>query len=86
MNKLLYILSGAVLAGALTACDTATDPKYHEATSESFLLNNPAMMNQYIELTPGNTLEIVAKSQPDYGVSTVCQYSVQMSLDKSFTN
>lgn len=86
MKKLLYFVSGALLASAVTSCDTATDPKYHPATSESFVLNMPAMQNQYIELTAGNTLEIVAASQPDYGISTVCQYSVQMSLTSTFDN
>lgn len=86
MKKLLYFIAGALMAGGLSSCETSTDPKYHEAASSSFTLNQPAMSQQYIELASGQTLEIVATSQPDYGVSTVCNYSVQMSLNKNFDN
>ena len=86
MNKIFLLMAGALLGSALTSCDTSTDPKYHEATSSSFQLNIPAMSEQYIELTPGATLELVATSQPNYGISTVCAYSVQMSLTSDFSS
>ncbi len=47
------------------------------------MLNTPVLQEQYIELTDGSYLDLVA-SQPDYGYSAITQYSAEVSLDQSF--
>lgn len=69
-----------VLLGA-ASCSQDRDPVLQTPTQ--FVLNEPAMQDQYIALTEGNTLELVA-SQPDYGYSAVAKYSAQMSLTEDF--
>lgn len=72
----------AAVALGFTSCEEDKEPVYHNPTQ--FVLNQPVMEDQYIELTEGNTLELVA-SQPDYGYSAVANYSAELSLDPDFT-
>ena len=72
-------LAAAVLG--MSSCSEDRDPKYKAPTK--YVLNTPAMQDQYIELTDGGTLEL-SSSQPDYGYSAVTQYSAQMSLTEDF--
>lgn len=85
MKKISYILTAACALWAFSSCCADKDPMYHRAPEGSFVLNEPVLQDQYIDLTPGNTIELVA-SQPDYGYSAVAQYSAQMALDESFTH
>lgn len=71
----------ACAALGLASCQQDRDPKYQAPTR--FVLNEPAMQDQYIELQSGNTLELVA-SQPDYGYSAVAEYGAEMSLTEDF--
>ncbi len=66
-------MAGALLGAA--SCSQDTDPVLQTPTT--FVLNVPAMQEQYIELQEGNTIELVA-SQPDYGYSAVADYSAEM--------
>ncbi len=72
----------AALALGFTSCDQDRDPVYQAPTN--FVLNTPAMQDQYIDLTEKGTLELVT-SQPDYGYSAVAVYSAEMSLDPDFS-
>lgn len=74
-------MSLVCVALGVASCSQDRDPKYQSPTS--FVLNAPAMQDQYIELQKGNTLELVA-SQPDYGYSAVAEYSAEMSLTEDF--
>lgn len=73
-------MAGALLGAA--SCSQDRDPVLQTPTN--FVLNVPAMQDQYIELQEGNTLELVA-SQPDYGYSAVAVYSAEMSLTEDFS-
>lgn len=73
----------AAVALGFSSCSEDRDPVYHAPTE--FVLNQPAMQDQLIELTEGNTLELVT-SQPDYGYSAVANYSAQMSLTEDFAD
>lgn len=73
-------MAGALLGAA--SCSQDTDPVLQTPTT--FVLNVPAMQEQYIELQEGNTIELVA-SQPDYGYSAVADYSAEMSLTEDFS-
>ena len=81
MKKISIIMATAAVALGFASCSQDRDPVYQTPTS--FVLNTPAMENQYIELTEGNTLELVC-SQPDYGYSAVANYSAEMSLTEDF--
>ncbi|MDE6228117.1 MAG: SusE domain-containing protein [Muribaculaceae bacterium] len=66
----------------MASCSQDRDPVLQKPTE--FVLNVPAMQNQYIELTDGNVLELVS-SQPNYGYSAVANYSAEMSLSEDFS-
>ncbi len=71
----------AAVALGFSSCSEDRDPVYKAPTQ--FVLNAPAMQDQYIALTEGQTLELTC-SQPDYGYSAVAQYGAQMSLTEDF--
>lgn len=81
MKKISLFLTLAAVALGFSSCSEDRDPVYQVPTS--FVLNEPAMQDQYIDLTEKGTLQLVA-SQPDYGYSAVAQYSAEMSLDPEF--
>lgn len=84
MKKIsLLLAAAAVVTMGFTSCEEDRGPKYQNPTE--FVLNQPAMEDQYIDLHEGNTLELVA-SQPDYGYSAVAQYGVEMSLTENFAD
>lgn len=72
----------AAVALGFTSCQEDKEPVYKQPTQ--FVLNTPAMEDQYIDLTEGNTLELVS-SQPDYGYSAIANYSAEMSLTQDFS-
>lgn len=71
----------AAVALGFSSCSDDTEPCYHAPST--FVLNTPAMQDQYINLTEGDVLELVC-SQPDYGYSAVTNYSAEMSLTEDF--
>lgn len=75
----------AMLAGvlAVSSCKQNTEPRLEPATE--FVLNTPALATQYFNLEDeGSTLSL-DWSQPNWGVSLVASYNVQMSFSKDFT-
>lgn len=81
MKKITFLMMAIATVLGLGSCSEDRDPVYNAPTS--FVLNTPAMQDQYIQLTEGNVLELVA-SQPDYGYAAVAQYRAQMSLTEDF--
>lgn len=74
-------MAAALAVFGMASCSEDTDPVLQKPTE--FVLNVPAMQNQYIELANTSVVELVC-SQPDYGYSAVAQYSAQMSLTPDF--
>ena len=84
--KAKYFKSGllfAAFAMLFTACDSDRDdnptlgPNH---TAKTFVVNTSALADQYIQLSPDNTVNLTW-SQPDYGVNTVVNYKVQVGLN-----
>lgn len=83
MNKLSIILAMAAVAVGFSSCEEDRDPVLQSPTT--FVLNQPEMADQYINLTPGEVIEL-ACSQPDYGYAAVADYSAEMSLTEDFAD
>lgn len=72
----------AVCAMLFAACDSDRDdnptlgPNH---TASEFVVNTPAVADQYIQLSPDNAVNLTW-SQPNYGVNTVVNYKVQVGL------
>lgn len=84
MKKLSIFLAGLVAMFGFNGCsDDHDETVYHAPTT--FEMNQPALADQYITLTPTGTFTLEAKAQPDYGYSAVTQYSAIVSLTPEFT-
>ena len=81
MKKISILLAGIVAVGVMTGCKQNTEPRYERATE--FVLNTPALANQYYDLTPDGTIELTW-SQPDWGFAAAPDYKVQISLSPDF--
>lgn len=73
----------AVISLGLTGCKDDTQPRLQDPTPGSFVVYAPAMNNYTYYLDPQSTIELVT-SQPDYGLGTITQYEVQISLSENF--
>ena len=96
--KAKYFKSGllfAAFAMLFSACNSDRDdnptlgPNH---TASTFVVNTPAVADQYIQLTKDNAVNLTW-TQPDYGVNTVVHYTVQVgmngnweTLETSFTS
>lgn len=83
MKNSIFLMASLALLGVAASCSTDEDPKYKAPTT--FVLNEPALANEYFELKEGETFELVA-SQPDYGYSAITQYTAEVSLTDAFTD
>lgn len=82
--KQLYILATlAVAAVTFTSCEADKEPVYYAPDPATFVLNTPPFANQTYILETGGNVELTT-SQPDYGVSTVTNYSVDVTLADEF--
>ena len=88
--KAKYFKSGllfAAFAMLFAACDSDRDdnptlgPNH---TASTFVVNTPAVTDQYIQLSPDNTVALTW-TQPNYGVNTVVNYKVQVGLNDGGT-
>lgn len=84
--KAKYILSSMLFAAfgmLFTACDSDRDdnptlgPNH---TANTFVVNTSAVADQYIQLSPDNTVNLTW-TQPNYGVNTVVNYSVEVGMN-----
>ncbi len=74
-------------AGAMaTGCSDVTDPVYQEPNASTFLLNVPPLQDQYFELNPTGTFELVCNGQPSYGFSAITVYGAEVSLTEDFAD
>ena len=69
----------------LTACEQNTDPKLTIPEDHSFVLNQPAFADQYLQLTQGNSFEVTC-TQPDYGYAAAATYGIEVSLTEDFAD
>ena len=72
----------AVCTMLFAACDSDRDdnPKLGpNHTASEFVVNTSAVADQYIQLSPDNTVNLTW-SQPNYGVNTPVNYRVQVGL------
>lgn len=84
MNKIIKTAAFGLLLAAMTGCSQNEDPKLHSADSSTFTINTPALQDQVLvtvdDMTNPATFNLFA-SQPDYGMSLVCDYNALVSLD-----
>lgn len=84
--KAKYFKSGllfAAIAMLFTACKSDRDDNptlglNHTATE--FVVNQSPLTDQYIQLSPDNTVTLTW-TQPNYGVNTVVNYKIQVSVN-----
>ncbi len=84
MKKFSFFMAcAAALVAGLTSCSQDRDPVYQTPTK--FVLNEPVMQDEYINLSQAEdaTIELVA-SQPDYGYAATGRYSALVSLTPDF--
>ena len=84
--KAKYILSSMLFAAfgmLFTSCDSDRDdnptlgPNH---TANTFVVNTSAVADQYIQLSPDNTVNLTW-TQPNYGINTVVNYSVEVGMN-----
>ena len=89
--KAKYIKSSllfAAFAMLFSACESDRDdnptlgPSH---TADEFVVNTSALADQFIQLTPDNTVKLTW-SQPNYGVNTVVNYKIQVGLRENGTD
>lgn len=85
MKKIsLFLVTLCALLG-FSSCEDEKKPVFQEATSDSFEVLESAFQDQYYELTENGTLEIVAKSAPNYGAPIgPTKYGALVSLTPDF--
>ncbi len=85
MKKLSIFFASALAMLAFSSCEDEKKPVFQAADSESFEVYQPALQNQYYELTEDGTFDIDCKSAPNYGAPigpTI--YGAIVSLDETF--
>ncbi len=82
-----FSIMASLLLGllAFTACETDRDDNPKMKTPATFTLLNPTIGDNVIDLENSQSVQLKAKTQPDYGYPAAVQYSVQMSLDNDWT-
>jgi len=91
MKKLSIFCAALVAVATLTTgCKETWDDnpvlKTHEGTVTANFLNNPAMQQMPITLSPDNQNGsfVLTASQPDFGYAAAAAYQVQVSLTEDF--
>ena len=80
MKKIFSLAMMLVSVLALfTACDEDRDSNPVITSPTTFTINQSPVADQYIQLTPDNTVNLTW-TQPNYGVNTVVNYKVQVGL------
>ena len=87
--KTKYFKSGLLFAACamlFAACDSDRDdnpvlgPNH---TANTFVINQSPVADQYIQLSPDNTVYLTW-SQPNYGVNTVVNYKIEVGINGSW--
>lgn len=79
MKKLNYILFSLLALLFVTSCEEPQDENPVLQTPTKFVLNQPVMQTQYIELNPTMTVALTC-SQPNYGYASAAKYYAQVAL------
>lgn len=74
----------ATAAFAFASCSDVTDPAFKAPDAADFTIFTPPLQNEYFELSPNGTFEIVLSGQPDYGFSAITQYRLDVSMTADF--
>lgn len=86
MKKISIILGLAAVALGFTSCKQEDEPQYKVPNDNTtFIISTPAMQNVEFETATENTDNSTFNlfcTQPDYGYSAVCEYSVVVSLEE----
>lgn len=72
----LLLLGGVAV---LTSCDEDRDSNPTVQKPTTFVVNTPAMADQYIELSANNSVNLTW-SQPDYGYNAYATYQIQVGI------
>ncbi len=83
MKKTIILAALAIASLGFTSCESDTEPKLQIPEAGTFVLNTPAMADQYLNLTKDGTFTVVC-SQPDYGVALASLYELQVSKTADF--
>lgn len=78
MKLYSYLMAMVIAMLGLASCNDDTDPKFSAPTK--FVLNTPALADQYYKLTPDGSL-VFTCSQPDYGFTASTTYGIQIALN-----
>lgn len=86
MKKISIFLASVFALLCFASCEDDKEPVYTPASSDSFELWQPALQNQYYELTENGTFDIDCKSMPDFGGAPFgpAVYTALVSLDDTF--
>lgn len=86
MKKISIFLASVFALLCFASCEDDKEPVYTPASSDSFELWQPALQNQYYELTENGTFDIDCKSMPDFGGAPIgpAIYTALVSLDDTF--
>lgn len=84
MKKLSYITLSVLALVGFTACNPDKDPKIDTTTDFEFKLNTPPLATQFIDLATNGKIEFTV-SQPNYGLTVVPTYGLEISLRPDFT-
>lgn len=85
MKKIAYLFAASAVLMAMSSCEVNTNPKFKDVTDDTkFVLNTPALADQYYDLTADGEIDLTW-SQPDWGFPAAATYSIEVSLDPSFT-
>ncbi len=84
MKKFSYIIFSLIgILFATASCDSPMDENPVLKTPTKFVLNTPALADQYVQLSPTGTVNLTF-SQPDYGFAAIADYFAQISLTEDF--
>jgi len=83
MKKLSILLAVLVAALGFSSCEEDKDPVLNKMEGKTFVLNNPALADQYYELTEDGTLDFTVATQPDYGFVASVTYGIQIALSNA---
>lgn len=81
MKKSYIFATLAVAAMGFTSCEADKEPVYSAPTE--FVLNIPPMSDQTVYLQAGDAVNFTC-TQPNYGVSLVTNYAIDVTLDEEF--
>lgn len=84
MKKLVVLGLPMLALVGLAACSPDSDPKIDTSKDFEFVLNTPQLATQFIDLSSKGNIEFTV-SQPDYGVTVVPTYGLEISLNPEFT-